>query len=238
MLAAIHQPNLFPRLSTVAKIFMADRWVVLDNVQFVRRDYQHRCRLAALTDPSRQQWLSLSVHLSQGQATAINQVRIVDRERCRRRMLGLLQQYYGRSSHWRPARSSIQAVLDLLAMTDSLAEVAEVSGRVLLDLLGWTGEIMRSSELPARTGRSERLADLTRAMGCTEYLYGTGGARYLDIAPFTRLGLTARPFEPPPALRPPTSMRRVSALWALMTIGPTALRDQLDRWSARTPGAA
>jgi hypothetical protein len=32
----IHQPNLFPRLSTLAKLFSADQWIVLDDVQFAR----------------------------------------------------------------------------------------------------------------------------------------------------------------------------------------------------------
>lgn len=41
-LCAIHQPNLFPRLSTLAKLFVADCWIVLDEVQFTCRDYQHR----------------------------------------------------------------------------------------------------------------------------------------------------------------------------------------------------
>ncbi|MGC5010117.1 WbqC family protein [Streptosporangium sp. DT93] len=45
---AIHQPNLFPRLVTLAKLFAADYWIVLDDVQFARRDYQHRARLASL----------------------------------------------------------------------------------------------------------------------------------------------------------------------------------------------
>lgn len=43
----IRQLNLFPRLSTLAKLFSADTWISLDNVQFTRRDYQHPCRLAA-----------------------------------------------------------------------------------------------------------------------------------------------------------------------------------------------
>lgn len=36
---AIHQPNLFPRLVTLAKLFAADYWIVLDDVQFAHRDY-------------------------------------------------------------------------------------------------------------------------------------------------------------------------------------------------------
>ena len=50
-LCAIHQPNLLPRLTTLAKLFAADRWIVLDDVQFSRRDYQHRARLASRDDP-------------------------------------------------------------------------------------------------------------------------------------------------------------------------------------------
>ncbi|WP_348538516.1 WbqC family protein [Streptomyces sp. 4R-3d] len=56
-LCTIQQPNLFPRLTTLAKLFAADYWIVLDDVQFTRRDYQHRTRLAALGDPLQRQWL-------------------------------------------------------------------------------------------------------------------------------------------------------------------------------------
>ena len=34
LLCAIHQPNFFPRLSTLAKLYTADIWIVLDDVQF------------------------------------------------------------------------------------------------------------------------------------------------------------------------------------------------------------
>ena len=49
-MCAIHQPNFFPRLSTLAKLFTADIWIILDDVQFARRDYQHRCHLASVGD--------------------------------------------------------------------------------------------------------------------------------------------------------------------------------------------
>ena len=29
-LCAVHQPNFFPRLTTLAKLFAADTWIVLD----------------------------------------------------------------------------------------------------------------------------------------------------------------------------------------------------------------
>ncbi|WP_260605173.1 WbqC family protein [Streptomyces sp. WAC01280] len=62
---AIHHLNLFPRLSTLAKLFAADCWLVLDDVQLARRDFQHRARLAAMSCPAQRQWLSLPTHLPQ-----------------------------------------------------------------------------------------------------------------------------------------------------------------------------
>lgn len=229
---AIHQPNFFPRLATLGKIISADCWVVLDNVQFVRRDYQHRCRIATVNNPLSQQWLSLSVHLPQGRATPINRVRIVDCGRCHRRISGLLAQYYARSPYWPQLRTVIESVLDTLIGTCDLAAVAEASTRGLLDMLGWTGTILHSSDLVARSHRSQRLADLTRAAGCTTYLYGTGGASYLDFAPFSRAGLRARPYQLPSGLLPPGGdTNRLSALASFAYTEPQTLAYEILRYS-------
>ncbi|WP_329165626.1 WbqC family protein [Streptomyces sp. NBC_01267] len=115
-LCAIHQPNPFPWLTTVAKLFAAGYWIVLDDVQFTRRDYQHRARLAALGDPLQRQWLSLPTHLPDGRLTTIRNVLIVDPMRSRQRIKQMLRQYFGSSPH-RPALYQASApVLDLYAV--------------------------------------------------------------------------------------------------------------------------
>lgn len=163
-LCAIHQPNLFPRLTTLAKLVAADIWIVLDDVQFTRRDYQHRTRLAALEDPHRLQWMSISTHLPQGRQTIIREALIVDPGLARRRTMAMLRQHYGASSYW---PEIAQALEPIEATFDSgrTASVAEASTRVMLDLLGWKGQIFRSTNLSARSGRSQRLADLTVSVG-------------------------------------------------------------------------
>ncbi len=86
MTCAIHQPNLFPRSSTLRKIAKADVWIVLDDVQFNRRDYQHRARLAHLADETQQQRVSLSLRRPSGRASLINEVVILDQETNARRV--------------------------------------------------------------------------------------------------------------------------------------------------------
>ena len=110
-----------------------------------------------------------------------------------------------------------------------MADVSEHTTVTLLRALRWPGAIYRSSELAARPGRSERLADLASAVGAAGYLCGTGGSGYLDPAPFTARGLHIAMFTPPPH---PDGVichagRRISALTDLAAAGPESLAAQL-----------
>ncbi|MFE7466083.1 WbqC family protein [Streptomyces sp. NPDC057499] len=216
---------MFPRLATLAKLFAADTWIVLDDVQFTRRDYQHRTRLASLTDPDRTRWLSIPTHLPQGRRTAIQDARIADPALGRRRTEAMIRQEYGASPDWPALQTALEPVWAVFD-TGRTAAVAETSTRVLLDLLGWNGHVLATSGLPARPERSQRLADLTAAAGAGTYLCGTGGMTYLDPAPFTARGITVAPFLPPTTGIWATA-RRVTALWALAHLGPDALAARL-----------
>jgi hypothetical protein len=240
LLCAIHQPNFFPRLSTLAKLFTADVWIVLDDVQFARRDCQHRCRLATLNDPAARQWLTIPVHLPDGRATLIKNVQVHSPAQSRRRTQRLLQQYYRRTRHWHAIHDIAAEVLDAFDRTGHLARIAEQSTLAILTALGWPGDVYRSSDLTARTGRTERLADLTCAVGTTTYLCGTGGARYLDQGPLTTHGLKTTLFTTPISGNPQIwhDARTITALHALAATGPTVLAHELTcrLRSPRQPG--
>ncbi|WP_413801094.1 WbqC family protein [Streptomyces iranensis] len=233
-LCAIHQPNLLPRLSTLAKLFAADYWIVLDDVQFARRDYQHRARLADLGDPCRRQWLTISTRLPQGRQTPICEALMTDPARSRRCLAQLLLQYYRASPHWPAFGRALDPVLDLFATTNKTVEVAEASTRVLLNLLGWQGRVLRSSLFAPRTGRSQRLADLAALTGARAYLCGTGGMTYLETDVFTTRNITIIPFRAP-TTGPLWAGQDVSAVHFLMCLGPQTLADQLR---ARSGSAA
>lgn len=228
MRCAIHQPNFFPRLSTLAKLYAADCVVVLDDVQFARRDYQHRCRLARLDDPAAWRWLSLPTRLPNGRATRINEARLVDSDRCRRKVAGTFLHDYGQSPFWPQGSGPLAGVLDLIDKTDSLSDIATASTKRLLDLLGWHGRMVKSSDLAASSDRSERLADLTQVVGASDYLCGTGGMRYLDHEPFTARGLRVIPFCVPSAGEVWSTATWLSAMWAVMSSGPEGLQGVLE----------
>ncbi|MEU9411955.1 WbqC family protein [Streptomyces sp. NPDC048281] len=223
-MCAIHQPNLFPRLSTLAKLYAADRWIVLGDVRSARRDDQHRARLAALDESARQQWLTLPTHLPDGRRTLISQARLADPGRSRRTAGLLIRQCYGRSRHWAAVREVLEAVLHEFEATDRVSDVARASTVALLTASGWSGEVLDGSAIPTREGRSERLADLAAAPRSTRYLCGTGGRRYLDTKAFDARGIQVLSFRTPAATGDPLWRwaRQTSSLWAISGLGPTA----------------
>jgi hypothetical protein len=227
---AVHQPNFFPRLSTLAKLYTADVWVILDDVQFTRRDYQHRCYLPAAGTALPARWLTVPVHLPAGRATLIKDARIADPDHAARHARGLLRQYFRTSPHRAAISGLLAGAEDAVASCAGIAAASERTTIALLHAAGWRGRICRSSDLAAGTGRSERLADLAMAVGATAYLCGTGGSRYLDPAPFTARGLAVRFFTPPPRLAslPPDACHRATALADLAEAGPRTLAWHLD----------
>ncbi|MFI5845823.1 WbqC family protein [Catenuloplanes sp. NPDC051500] len=234
-ICAIHQPNLLPRLTTLAKIYTADCWIVLDDVQFNRRDYQHRTRLARLHDPGRQQWLTLATTLPTGRATLIRHARLADPGHCRRRLRQMTHDYYRTSPAWDVMRHFINVLDPLFDSTDMLSEITEASTLAMLRLLGWNGTVIRSSRLHARSGRSQRLADLTAEVGATTYLCGTGGMRYLDPTPFQEASITVLPFRRPdgPIWE---HADRITSMWPVLRWGPQAIKEELNSSLARVSG--
>lgn len=224
VVCAIHQPNLFPRFSTIAKLYASDIWVVLDDVQFNARDYQHRARLAPPADPERQQWLTLPVHRPHGRDSKINEVQMVDVEKSALRLAELPRQIYGSAPHFADVATIIGDTAEMVGTAPCLAAVTEFSTLAILEALGWPGQVVRSSSYTARADKSARLADLCRAMGADVYLCGTGGARYLDEQPFHEHGVQVRYFDPPVTQQ----TRRLTSLHHIAANGTESSRIRLE----------
>lgn len=228
-MCAVHQPNLFPRLSTLAKLFTADVWIVLDDVQFARRDYQHRALLAPTVGaPGPSRWLSIPTRLPAGRATLIRDARMAEPVRSRRRTADLLREHYRTTPYWAVFKERLDRLLDLFERTDRTGTVAQESTLLLLSMVGWTGRVVVSSDLEASTGRSQRLVDLCSAVGADTYLCGTGGMRYIEPAVFDRAVIELRPFTVQNGSLW-NGASRTSAVAALTAYGPQRLAELLRR---------
>lgn len=232
-LVAIHQPNLLPRLKVLQKVVAAGSWVVLDDVQFARHDWQARCRLRPLHQPQREFWVSVPVRCPDGRTTLISDVRIGSPAKMMQIIEGSIRQAYRRSIHWRwIARYLVRLQQRISA---SLTEFCVETTMAALSMLGLSVDVVLASELDGVHGaRSRRLLSLCHHLDAPAYLCGSGGRSYLDRALFERGGVAVlyHEWKTPTVEGEPARLpwRDVSFLDMIARCGPLATRNHLADW--------
>jgi hypothetical protein len=191
MLVAIHQPEHLPWLGFFEKMLRADVFVLLDDVQFSKGDFQNRNRVKGRGGA---QWLTVPVAHRFGRR--INEVEVAGDA--------------WRSKHWKTLRScySRAARFDEFAggfeelyarPWSKLSELNVEAIRLLARAFGLEKEFVFSSTLGATGQKSELVLNICKAVGASRYYSGRAGASYLDADAFRRAGIeiVAQEFEHP-----------------------------------------
>jgi len=179
---AIHQPQYLPWLGYLDKLDSADVFVILDTVQFKKHEWQNRNRIR-----TKEGWQWLTVPIIDRFPERIDQVEVNARVDWSRKHRQALTVHYGSAPHWEPLGPALLAVLER-----PWARLGDLNIAVL-DLvcrhLGVATRRLLASSLAARDEPTDRLIDLCRAAGGTEYLAGESGPGYMDLGRFRQAGI-------------------------------------------------
>jgi WbqC-like protein family len=224
---AIHQVNLFPRLKVLQKIAIAGLWIMLDDVQFVEREWQNRCRVRFYAEPQQMFWLTAPVHRPGGRISTIDALTIMDPTSLKMRFFKSLRCAYGRSPYWSWIEEYAEHVL--LESNSSFLRLALASTTSALDMLNLSRPVIASSSLAIEAAKTSRLVKICQAVGATKYISGSGGQRYLEVPQFSRCGITVcwQEWLSPVGAVPNLTWRDVSFIDFVARAGPTALRRHL-----------
>ena len=182
MRVTIHQPQFLPWLGYLDKIDRSDLFVVLDNVQFKKNDWQNRNRIRTSEG---WQWLTIPVRHRFGQL--ITEVQINPEVDWRSKHLTALAMHYGAA----PYASQYVEQLRVLYQQVWL-HLVDLNMAVLCWLLqafAIKTPLCLASEMKLRDNATDRLSDICREVGATEYLAGPGAQEYMDIERFRRSGI-------------------------------------------------
>jgi hypothetical protein len=223
MKIAILQPTYLPWCGYFDLIDQVDRFVILDNVQFEKRSWQHRNRIKT---PTGLQWLTVPVLVHGRFQQRINEVEICEPGFARKHVRSITCNYSG-ASYLKKYLAAITEVLDCGADT----RLAELNLRVLQWLCSAfrvRGDFVRASELRATGRRTELLANICVELGATEYLSPLGSAEYLlgemQAMALRGIDVSFQHYEHPEyrQLHPPF-VPYASALDLLLNEGPDAV---------------
>ena len=186
----VTQSNYLPWRGWFDMLRQADGLVLLDSVQFTRRDWRNRNRIKTAQGPI---WLTVPVEAKGRYDQAVDETRISDYGWAEAHLRSIALAY-ARAPHAPAVLPWLQEQLRAVAAEPLLTRVNETLIRALCLRLGLglpitrDGDLLPRAELPG-LDPSERLAALAAAMGATRYVSGPAAQAYLDPAPFARRGI-------------------------------------------------
>jgi hypothetical protein len=189
LIVAIHQPHYLPWLGYLHRMARADVFVVLDHVQFERRNYQNRCLIRM---EGEERWLTVPVVQSSQKELIIE--KSIDNgpqgaSGWGANHFATLRHAYREAPCFRQYAAPLRNILE--ARWDRLVDLDLANLEFLREAFGVRTPVLRSSQLAGVEGsKSELILSICRAVGADTLLAGFGGSRaYLDAEAFAAQGI-------------------------------------------------
>lgn len=238
---AIHQPHYWPWLGLIDKIDRADRFIVLDTVQFERRGWQNRNYIAGTGEP-----VLLTVPVEQaGRDELILEKKIDNTRKWRKKHYRALAEHcYRKAPYWNDHKDEIAHLYE--TEWENLAELAIATTHLLMRGFGVETPLSRASELGDFPGtKSELLAQICAKAGADTLLAGQGSRDYMDPEVMNRYGVDIQwqDFQHPRYRQhtrrsTDTFLPRLAAIDLLLNAGPDSLHVLRQARTRDRPGSA
>lgn len=185
MLLAVHQPQYIPWLGYFDKIDRADVFVILDNVQYKKNEWQNRNRIR-----TSEGWQWLTVPVTFNFPENINQVKVNNKVNWKKKHLKTLSMNYSAAPHF----DSYMKFLDSTYSKDwdNLCDLNVHLIKYLVKVLGIKTPIFLASKLKLPYNpidASDRLVAVCQYFGSDSYVAGIGGKDYMNFRKFSDAGI-------------------------------------------------
>lgn len=182
MVIAIHQPQYMPWSGYFHKMASADHFVLLDNVQFKKNEWQHRNRIRG---PNGAQWLSVPTTYIFPQL--INEVGIADVHTWQIKQCRSIESCYKKSSYFADYYPEFEAFFNRTFSMLCTCNIESI--KMLAECCGISTPCTLASEFEVDGTSTERLVNICRYFGADTYLAGAGGREYMDLKLFEMAGI-------------------------------------------------
>ena len=182
---AIVQSSYIPWKGYFDLIRASDEFILLDDVQFTKRDWRSRNQIKTQHGLA---WLTIPVR-TKGRYHQLIQETEISEPRWGQDHWATLSANYARAPFFNAYSDALASLYAPHAGSGRLSEVNHRFIITLCKLLGVTTPIRWSTDYGAPAGKNERLIELCLKAGATDYLSGPNARGYLDEAMFLAAGI-------------------------------------------------
>lgn len=188
MKLGVMQPYFFPYLGYWQLINAVDRFVVYDDVNFMKGGWVNRNRILVNGEP-----VFITVPLRNASPNRrICDIEVHEGAFRRDRLLKTISQAYRRAPHFEQVYPVIEKIVR--NPERNLANYLDGSIRRICDLLGIQAKIVRSSEAYDNQDMKgqARILDICKREGANTYINAQGGSKLYDTHAFSEVGVELR----------------------------------------------
>ncbi len=180
----IHQPDFLPYLGFFHRFLLANEWIILDHVQFLRnsKSWHHRDKIKCAQG---EKWLTIAIQKCH-QMTPINEVLLSDTQ-WRADHLNLITANYRNAPFYMEIMPHIYRLYECRG--ERLVDFNLASIDMIKQLFDVSIPAVPASSLHPEGKANELLVDLLKKVEADTYLSGAGARAYYDPLPFDNAGI-------------------------------------------------
>lgn len=173
MTAVIHQPYFIPWMGYFSKLLYADKFIVLDNVDFKKRDFIDRVKI--INSDGGLKWIGLPI--GQQFQTRINEI-ISDNDKVADLIILNIRSAYSKARYFKETSSTIEEII--FKGIKHNKKLVEINVSIIKDLLDFLSvkqpEIIMSSQVGEYKDKTQRIEEILKFSECKTLVTGNGGS--------------------------------------------------------------
>lgn len=187
MILAGHQPEYLPYLGFIYKIAKADKFVLVDHVQYLEKSFQNSNRIRTAPGQEGFTWLTVPVLTHDRRYQKICDVEIDNSIDWGKKHWKTIFLNYKNTPYFSDYREFFEKLY--AKKWDKLADLTETIIYYLTEQLGIKTPIIKSSAYDFKEKKNNLLIEMCRKLKVDTYLSGPGAKNYVDEEKFKENGL-------------------------------------------------
>jgi len=188
MILAGHQPEYLPYLGFIYKIAKADKFILVDHVQYLQKSFQNKNRIRTASGPEGYTWLTVPVITHNRRYQKINEVEIDNSTSWGKKHWKTIYLNYKNTPFFKDHQDFFEKLY--LKKWVKLADLTETIIYYLVEQLGIKIPIYRSSDYDFREKKNDLLIEMCQKLKADTYLSGQGARCYIKEGKFKAAGLS------------------------------------------------